>query len=218
MSTLFKNVDIRKELGVNSLQKKSEKWNYAGMDTCREWKKTTKWEQLLIWWCQGKNQEGDGWIASEGTCRNCGSPWRMPKTEHSGNQEFRPLTPPSVKRQRRRYRWIIVQLKVVNKKNDAGQLRWTSTFRNCANVILTNNVPYCAPESSVFWLIHLTSQCNSDSITFCDQNVNVWLLKARVSMNDENLVKWSTTWCSVSNTPSITWQRMATVLHFLLNK
>ena len=30
--------------------------------------------------------------------QNCGSPRRMPRTEHSGNQEFRPLTPPSGKR------------------------------------------------------------------------------------------------------------------------
>ena len=34
-----KCVDIRNELGVNSIQ---EKCDYAGMDTCREWKKTTK--------------------------------------------------------------------------------------------------------------------------------------------------------------------------------
>ena len=36
----IKSVDIRKELGVSSIQ---EKGDYAGMDTCREWKKT-KWE------------------------------------------------------------------------------------------------------------------------------------------------------------------------------
>ena len=35
---------------------------------------------------------------SEGIRRHCGSPQRMPRTEHSGNQEFRPLTPPSGKR------------------------------------------------------------------------------------------------------------------------
>ena len=28
-----------------------------------------------------RDQEGDGWIASEGTCRNCGSPQRMPRAE-----------------------------------------------------------------------------------------------------------------------------------------
>ena len=43
----------------------------------------------------------DGWIVSGGTCRNCGSPRRKHRTEHSGNQEFAPLTPPSGKRRRR---------------------------------------------------------------------------------------------------------------------
>ena len=33
---------------------------------------------------------------------HCGSPRRMPRTEHSGNQEFGPLTPPSGKRRRRK--------------------------------------------------------------------------------------------------------------------
>ena len=43
----------------------------------------------------GKRPRGRprGWIASEGICRNCGSPRGMPRTEHSGNQEFGPLTP-----------------------------------------------------------------------------------------------------------------------------
>ena len=48
------------------------------------------------------DQEGDGWIASEGTCRNCGSPRRMPRREHSGNQEFGPLTPPSGKKAKKK--------------------------------------------------------------------------------------------------------------------
>ena len=43
---------------------------------------------------QEADQEGDGWIASEGTCRNCGSS----RTEHSGNHEFGLMTPPSGKR------------------------------------------------------------------------------------------------------------------------
>ena len=47
------------------------------------------------------DQEGDGWIASEGICRHCGSPQRIPRTEHSGNQEFGPLTPPSGEKRRR---------------------------------------------------------------------------------------------------------------------
>ena len=40
-------------------------------------------------------------MASEGICRHCGSPRRKPRTEHSGNQEFGPLTPPSGTRRRR---------------------------------------------------------------------------------------------------------------------
>ena len=42
------------------------------------------------------------WIASEGTCRNCGSPRRMPRTEHFGNQVFGRLTPASGPSRRRR--------------------------------------------------------------------------------------------------------------------
>ena len=36
----------------------------------------------------GKDQEGDGWIASEGICRNCGSPRRMPRTKYSGDKKM----------------------------------------------------------------------------------------------------------------------------------
>ena len=60
-----KSVDNRKELGVSSIQ---EKWDYAGMNTCREWKKA-KWEQLMTWECQEKDQGGDqerdGWRPKE---------------------------------------------------------------------------------------------------------------------------------------------------------
>ena len=51
---------------------------------------------------QEEDQEGDGWMASEGICRHCGSPRRMRRTEHSRNQEFGLLTLPSGKRRRRR--------------------------------------------------------------------------------------------------------------------
>ena len=50
----------------------------------------------------GGDQEGDGWMAPKGICRHCGSPRRKHRTEHFGNQEFGPLTPPSGKRRRRR--------------------------------------------------------------------------------------------------------------------
>ena len=39
-----KSVDVRKELGVSSIQ---DIRYIQGMDTCREWKKTTKSEQLV---------------------------------------------------------------------------------------------------------------------------------------------------------------------------
>ena len=35
----------------------------------------------------GKDQEGDGWLASEGICRHCRSLRTMPRTEHSESQE-----------------------------------------------------------------------------------------------------------------------------------
>ena len=50
------------------------------------------------------DQEGDGWIVSEGICRYCGSP----RTEHSGNQEFGRLTPPSGKRLKKKKKNIII--------------------------------------------------------------------------------------------------------------
>ena len=37
-----KSVDLRKELVVNSIQEKVREINYAGLNPCREWKKTTK--------------------------------------------------------------------------------------------------------------------------------------------------------------------------------
>ena len=58
----------------------------------------------------GKDQERDGWIVSEGTCRNYGSPRSMLRTDRSGNQEFGPLTPPTWKRRRRMYIYIYILL------------------------------------------------------------------------------------------------------------
>ena len=69
----------QKELGVNNIQEKVRKirllW-YGHMQRMEENNKVT-----IV----------DGWIVSEGTCRNCGSPRRMPRTAHSGNQECWPL-------------------------------------------------------------------------------------------------------------------------------
>ena len=100
-----KSVDIRKELGVTSIQEKVRELRLRWHGYMQRMKKKTKCEHLIRW-CQEKDkegdQEGDGWIASEGMCRNCRSPRRMPRTEHSGNQDFEPLTPPSGERRRRR--------------------------------------------------------------------------------------------------------------------
>ena len=73
------------------------------MDTCRE-EENNGVRAVVDMRVPGKrprgDQEGGGWIVSEGICRHCGSPQRMPRTEHSGNQEFGPLTPPSGKRRK----------------------------------------------------------------------------------------------------------------------
>ena len=51
----------------------------------------------------GKTQTGrprGRWIASQGTCRNYGSPRRMLRTRHSGDQEFGPMNPSSGNKRR----------------------------------------------------------------------------------------------------------------------
>ena len=101
-----KNVDIRKDLGVSSIQEKVGKMKlcwYGHMQRMEEKNEVRAVGDMRV---PGKrprgDQEGDGWIAFEGICMHCGSPRRMRRTEHSGNQEFGPLTPPSGKRRRRR--------------------------------------------------------------------------------------------------------------------
>ena len=94
-----KSVDIRKERGVSSIQEKVRemrlRW-YGHMQRMEENNEVRAVGDMRV---PGKrpwgDQEGDGWIASEGICRNCRSPRRMSRTEHSGNQEFGPLTPPT---------------------------------------------------------------------------------------------------------------------------
>ena len=72
-----KILDIREELGVNN----------ADMDICSEWTNRTIVDMIV----PGKRPRGR-WM----DCRNCGSP----RTEHSGNPQFGPVTPPSGKRRR----------------------------------------------------------------------------------------------------------------------
>ena len=102
-----KSVDIRQELGVSSIQDKVREMKlhwYGHMQRMEENNEVRAVGDMRV---PGKrprgDQEGDGWMASEGICRHCGSPRRMPRTEYSGNQEFGPLTPPSGKRRRRSY-------------------------------------------------------------------------------------------------------------------
>ena len=106
-----KSVGIRKELGVNSTQEKVRemrlRW-YGHMQRMEENNEVRAVGDMRVPGERPRvDQEGGGWIASEGTCRNCGSPQRMPRTEHFGNQEFGPLTPPSGKRRRRRSTMIV---------------------------------------------------------------------------------------------------------------
>ena len=101
-----KSVDIRKELGVNSIKEKVREMRLRWYGHMQRMEENTEVRAVVDMILPGKrpkgDQEGDGWLASERTYRNSGSPQRMPRTEHSGNQEFGPPTPPSGKRRRRR--------------------------------------------------------------------------------------------------------------------
>ena len=101
-----KSVDIRKELGVNSIQEKVREMRLLWCGHMQRMEEHNEMRAIVDMIVLGKDQKGDhggdGWVASEGTYRNCGSPWRMPTREHSGNQEFGPVTSPSWKRRIRR--------------------------------------------------------------------------------------------------------------------
>ena len=96
-------MDIRKELGVNSIQEKVRemilRWHghMQRMEENNEARTVVGSQKAK----RETRQQGDGLIATEGIPRHCGSPRRMSRTEHSGNQEFGPLIPPSGKRRRR---------------------------------------------------------------------------------------------------------------------
>ena len=100
-----KSVDIRKELGVNSITEKviemRLRW-YGHMQRMEENNEVRAIIDIIVPGKKPRGRPRGRWIASEGTCRNCGSPRRMPRTEHSGNQDFGPLTPPSGRSRRRR--------------------------------------------------------------------------------------------------------------------
>ena len=79
-----KSVDIRKELGVSSIQDKVRemrlRW-YEHMQRMEENNEVRAVGDMRLPEKRPRgDQEGDGWTASEGICRHCGSPWRMPRT------------------------------------------------------------------------------------------------------------------------------------------
>ena len=98
------SVDIRKELGVSSIQEKVReiriRW-YGHMQRMEE-NEVRAVGDIRVPGKRPRGRPRTRWMESEGICRHCGLPRRMHRTEHSGNQEFGPLTPPSGKRRRRR--------------------------------------------------------------------------------------------------------------------
>ena len=105
MRDKVKSVDIRKVLGVNSIQEKVGEMRLRWYGHMQRMEENNEVRAVVDMMVPGKiprgDQEGNGCIAPEGTCRHCGSPRRMPRTEHPGNQEFGPMTPSSGKRRRR---------------------------------------------------------------------------------------------------------------------
>ena len=101
MRERIKSVVIRKELGVSSTEEKVRevrlRW-YGHMQRMEENEVRAVGDMRVPGKRLREDQEGDGWMVSEGICKHCGSPRRMHRTEHSGNQELGPLTPPSGKR------------------------------------------------------------------------------------------------------------------------
>ena len=90
MRDKVKSVDIRKELGVNSTQEKGREMRLRWYGHVQRMEEENEVRAVGDMKVPGErprgDQEGDGWIASEGTCRNCGSPRRIHMTKRYGNQ------------------------------------------------------------------------------------------------------------------------------------
>ena len=101
-----KNVDIRKEPGVSSIQyivrEMRLRW-YGHMQIMEDNNEVKAVGDMTV---PGKRpRDRPRWIWMDCVRRDMQAlriPQKMPRTQHSGNQEFGPLTPPSGKRRRRR--------------------------------------------------------------------------------------------------------------------
>ena len=85
-------MDIRKELGVNSIKEKVRetrlRW-YGHMQRMEENNEVRAFVDMIVPGKRPRGRPRGSWIAFEGTSRNCGSPRRMPRTEHSGKPRIR---------------------------------------------------------------------------------------------------------------------------------
>ena len=73
-----KSVDLRKELGVISIQEKVKEMRLHWYGHMQRMEENNDLRSVVDMRVPGKrprgDQEGDGWIGSEGICRHCGSP------------------------------------------------------------------------------------------------------------------------------------------------
>ena len=79
MRDKVKSVDIRKELGVSSIREIRLRW-YGHMQRMEENNEVRAIVDMMVPGRRPRGRARGRWIAFEGTCRNCGSPQRMPRT------------------------------------------------------------------------------------------------------------------------------------------
>ena len=103
-----KSVYISKELGVNSIKENVREMRLPWYGHMQKMEENNEMRAIVDMIVPGKRPRGRPrgiWVdcvRRDMRSRNCGSPRGMPKTEHSGNQEFGLLIPTSGKRRRRR--------------------------------------------------------------------------------------------------------------------